>query len=317
VRIVFLGTPVVAVRSLQAIHAAGHEVPLVVTRPDRPRGRSGRALPPPVKSAAVELGLEILQPARVRGATFVEELRRCEPRVLVVVAYGRILPEAVLAVAPAGAINVHFSLLPKYRGAAPVQWALAHGERVTGVTTMQVVEELDAGDVLLQRELRIESGEHAPDLERRLSVLGAELLVDTLTRLDAGKLDPVPQDPALATHAPLLRADHGAIDPGLEAHEIEGRIRGFDPWPGAWVVRAGRRLRLVEAVDTGRVAEGSPPAGQILGVANEAILLACGGGSVLCVRRVQPAGRRVMLARDAVNGRQLAIGDRLERPGAA
>jgi methionyl-tRNA formyltransferase len=317
VRVVFLGTPVVAVRSLQALHAAGHEVPLVVTRPDRPRGRSGRALPPPVKSAAAELGFEILQPTRVRGAAFVEELRRREPRVLVVVAYGRILPKEVLAVASAGVINVHFSLLPKYRGAAPVQWALANGECVTGVTTMQVVEELDAGDVLMQCELRIEPGEHAPDLERRLSGLGARLLVDTLTRLDAGKLEPLPQDPALVTHAPLLRAAHGAVDPGLDARQIEGRIRGFDPWPGVWVARAGRRLRLVEAVDTGRIADGSPPPGQILGVEGEGILLACGGGTVLCVRRVQPAGRRVMPARDAINGRQLAIGDRLERPASA
>jgi methionyl-tRNA formyltransferase len=258
-----------------------------------------------VKSAAVELGLEVLQPTRVRGAAFAEALRRCDPRLLVVVAYGRILPEAVLAIAPAGAINVHFSLLPKYRGAAPVQWALARGERVTGVTTMQVVEELDAGDVLLQRELRIEPGEHAPDLERRLSDLGAELLVETLTGLDAGKLEPVPQDAVFATHAPLLRADHGAVDPGLHANEIEGRIRGFDPWPGVWVAR------------TGRIADGPPAPGRILGVEGEAILLACGGGSVLCVRRVQPEGRRVMLALDAVNGRQLAIGDRLERPGVA
>jgi methionyl-tRNA formyltransferase len=313
VRIVFLGTPRVAVASLQALVHAGHDVPLVVTRPDRPHGRSGRPQPPPVKRAAVEGGLAVHQPTKVKNRAFLDELGRHRPDVLVVVAYGRILTRAVLELAPAGAINVHFSLLPKFRGAAPVQWTLAHGERTAGVTTMQVEEALDAGDILLQREVPIEPGEHAPALQERLAGTGAELLVRTLGRLEAGSLEPRPQDHARATLAPMLTAADGNVDlEVLGAREIEGRVRGFDPWPGVWVDRAGRRLRLVEATDAGRVDPEAAP-GQVLGLEGEGLMLACADRTLLRVTAVQPEGRRVMTARDAVNGRQVAPGDRLAR----
>ena len=234
------------------------------------------------------------------------------PDVLVVVAYGRILTRAVLDLAPRGAVNVHFSLLPAYRGAAPVQWALARGERVTGVTTMHIDEELDSGDVFLRTEVPVEPGEHAPSLQDRLSVVGAELLVETLAGLEAGTIEPRPQDPSQVTLAPLLTVADGEVDPSLEAAEIEGRVRGFDPWPGVWLGRGGKRLRLVEAADTGRAdAEAEP--GRVLALEEDGLLVACGGGTLLRVGSIQPEGRRVMSARDAVNGRQLRPGDRLDR----
>jgi methionyl-tRNA formyltransferase len=316
VKVVFAGTPPVAVDSLEALVRGGHEVTGVLTRPDRPRGRSGRPLPPAVKRSAVEHGFDVLQPRSLRSETLLQALREAAPDVLVVVAYGRILPPGLLDLAPLGAVNVHFSLLPKYRGAAPVSWALAHGESVTGVTTMQISERLDEGDVLLQEEVAIEDGEHAPALERRLAALGAELLLRTLDGLRRGALKPRPQDHARASLAPLLTADDGRIDPARPAREIEGRIRGFDPWPGAWVARAGRRIRLVEGRGMDREVRDVAP-GTVIGAEGDGVLVACGGGSLLRVDRLQPEGRNVMLGRDAVNGRQIRPGDRLERPAAA
>jgi methionyl-tRNA formyltransferase len=309
VKIVFLGTPAMAVPSLESLVRAGHDIVQVVTRADRPLGRSARLQPPPVKQAALSLELPVLQPKRVRSAAFVDGLAALVPDLLVVVAYGRILPRAVLDVAPHGAINVHFSLLPKYRGAAPVQWALAQGETATGVTTMQIDEGLDEGDVLLRRECAIEAGEHAPSLSRRLSALGAELLVETVERL--GSLTPEPQDHDAASFAPLLSAADGAVDPGaLTASEIAGRIRGFDPWPGVWLERAGKRLRLIEAVARGRTNDLAEP-GTLLPLDEGALPLVCAGSTLLFVTDVQPEGKRAMPVADAVNGRQLAPGDRL------
>ena len=311
-RIVFLGTPAVAVTALRRVTEAGHEVPLVVTRADRPASRSARPLPPPVKVAATELGLTVAQSTRVRSPAFVEQLARQQPDVLVVVAYGRILTRAVLDVATAGAINLHFSLLPGYRGAAPVQWALARGEAATGVSTMQIDEGLDEGDVLLQQEIAIEPGEHAPALQARLAEIGADLLVQTLERLRAGTLEPRRQDPARATFAPRLKPADGAVDPAaLSAGEIAGRVRGFDPWPGVWLGRDGKRLRLIEAEDSGRTDRAAEP-GRVLALEGRALMVACANGTLLGVTSVQPEGRRAMSSRDAVNGRQLAPGDLLE-----
>jgi methionyl-tRNA formyltransferase len=310
VNLVFLGTPEVAVVALRALLEAGHEVSLVVTRPDRPVGRSGRPAPPPVKRAAQELGIDVLQPTSVRGA-LVQDVARRAPDGLVVVAYGRILPVSLLEIAVHGAVNVHFSLLPKYRGAAPVQWALAHGERVTGVTTMRIAERLDQGDMLLQREVTIGEDERAPQLRGRLAAIGAQLLVETLARQERGTLTPQPQDPARATYAPSLSRADGEIDPAaLTAEEIAWRIRGFDPWPGVWVGRAGKRLRFVEARATGGVQDGAA-AGSVLGLEDGVVVVACGAGTLLSVSRLQLEGRRELGAREAFNGRCLAAGDRL------
>jgi methionyl-tRNA formyltransferase len=311
VRLVFLGTPQAAVSSFHALIDAGHDVPLVVTQPDRPAGRSRRPVAPPVKQAALERGSRVFQPAKVRNRAFREELATASPDLLVVVAYGRILPGPVLRLAARGAVNVHFSLLPAYRGAAPVQWALARGEERTGVTTMMMNERMDEGDILLQREVPIEAGEHAPRLEARLAGVGAELLLETLAGIEAGKVVPRPQRHERATLAPLLSRPDGEIGPGLSASEIEGRVRGFDPWPGVWLRRSGRRLRIVEARALAGAGE-SEPAGTITELAPEGLIMICGGGTRLLLTRVQPEGRRVLTARDAVNGRQLQPGDRLE-----
>ena len=312
-RIVFLGTPSQAVPALDALIEAGHDLPLVVSRPDRPVGRSRRPLSPPVKQAAVRHGLEVLQPLKVRDRAFREALEAARPDLLLVVAYGRILSRAVLDVPRLGAVNLHFSLLPAYRGAAPVQWALANGETRTGVTTMLMNEGLDEGEILDQREIEIEEGEHAPALATRLAVAGAGLLGETVALLASGRARPRPQDHARSTHAPILERDDGEVDLRLHAREIEGRVRGFDPWPGVWVSNAGRRLRILE----GRAVPGpggDPAPGTLLGLTGEAMVLVCGEGSRLLVTRLQAEGKRAISAIDAVNGRVLGEGDRFDLP---
>ena len=309
-RAVFLGTPSTAVPTLESLVTAGHEVPLVITQPDRPAGRSGTPRPPAVKQAAAALGLRVEQPHKVRDAAFLRVLDEARPDVLVVVAYGRILPRPVLELAPMGAVNVHFSLLPKYRGAAPVQWALVNREPVTGVTTMRMSEGLDEGDVLLQHVVAVEPGEHAPSLLERLARIGATLAVETLRRMATGVIEPRPQAEADATFAPRLTVEDGVADFRMTARELEGRVRGLDPWPGVWARRGDRRIRLVRAtVHDGGVEE---PEGTVVAFADDALLVACGWGSLLAVRALQPEGRSVVSAREAVNGRQLRPGDRLE-----
>lgn len=312
-KIVFLGTPQAAVPTLTALLDAGHDVALVVCRPDRPAGRSGKPLPPAVKRAAVAHGLEVYQPTRLRRGAFHETLAARHPDLLVVVAYGRILPGPVLGIPRLGSVNVHFSLLPRYRGAAPVQWALARGETVTGVTTMRISERLDEGAVLLQEEVAIGEAEHAPELQSRLSDVGARLLLRTIDGLAAGTTEPRAQDPGCATYAPLLRRADGEADPSMEALELEGRVRGFDPWPGVWLRRAGKRIRLVEVRALGR-AEGPVRPGRVGEPGAEGLPLECGGNSRLLLIRVQPEGGRVLTARDALNGRHLRPGDVLEGP---
>jgi methionyl-tRNA formyltransferase len=312
VRVTFFGTPLAAVPALDALVDAGHEVALVVTQPDRPAGRGRSVLPPPVRERAVERGLSIVQPSGVRGPEFLEQLRAAAPEALVVVAYGRILPKAVLDVAPRGAINLHFSLLPAYRGAAPVQWSLARGETRTGATTMRMNERMDEGPILLQETVAIEEGEHAPQLTMRLARIGARLLVATLEGLARGEIAPREQEPEGVSLAPLLDRSDGWVDPALPARAIEGRIRGFDPWPGAWVSCRGRSLRWVEGVALDSTPHSAAP-GTVLAVSAAGIEIGCGDGSVLRVSAVQPEGGRVLSARDAVNGRRIGVGDRVER----
>jgi len=308
-----MGTPDAAVLALDAILVAGHDVALVVTRPDRPVGRKKSPQPPPVKSLASSRGLRLIQPDNVRSPEFLEAIVESTPDVLAVVAFGRILPRRVLDAARHGAVNLHFSLLPAYRGAAPVQWALARGEDVTGVTTFRIDEGLDTGDVLGQRNVAIAPGEHAPELLARLAATGATLLVETLDGLAAGSMRPTPQRHDRATTAPMLTPAEGMWDPSWSARELEGRVRGFDPWPGVWGALAGKRLRIVDAhalPDT--IAEADP--GTVLGLHGEGVRLSCGGGTVAVLDSVQPDGGRVMRAREAVNGRLLRPGDRIERP---
>jgi methionyl-tRNA formyltransferase len=313
VRAAFLGTPTAAVPALEGLVAAGHDVRLVVSQPDRPAGRHRSPQPPPVKRAAAALGLTVAQPERARDGSLRALLAEARADVLVVVAYGKILPPDVLAEAPHGAVNVHFSLLPAYRGAAPVQWALARGESRTGVTTMRVEAGLDTGAIYLAREVEIGEGEHAPSLQSRLAEVGARLLLETLAGLERGTISPRPQDPARASVAPRLRREDGAFQVAWTAAELEGRVRGFDPWPGVWASRGGRRVRLVHGRAVANRSTSEPP-GRILDYGDGAFHVACGGGTLFALRSLQPEGRRVVEAAEARNGRALATGDLLETP---
>ncbi len=313
VRVVFAGTPDSAVPALDAILAAGHEVPLVVTQPDRPAGRSKAPQPTPVKALATRRGLPVIQPEKVRTPEFLDRIVAARPDALAVVAFGRILTRPVLDAAPHGAINLHFSLLPLLRGAAPVQWALAHGERETGVTTFRLDEGLDTGDILGVRRMAIAAGEHAPALLSRLAIEGASLLVETLDGLAAGSIEPKPQDHAHATLAPVLTRSDGFWDPAWRSGELEGRVRGFDPWPGVWALLHGRRMRIVEARALPESIVDAAP-GFVLTLDQQSCRMVCAGGTIAAIDSVQPEGGRRMSAREAANGRLLQPGDRLERP---
>lgn len=311
-RIVFLGTPEAALPSFAALLEAGHDVRLAVTRPDRPVGRSRRPAPPAVKRAAEAAGVEVFQPTRVRDDSFLERLRAAAPDLLVVVAYGRILTGATLQLAPFGAINLHFSLLPRYRGAAPVQWALARGERITGVTTMEMSEGLDEGDLLLQRPIEIGADEHAPELGLRLAEFGAQLLIETIDGLARDSIRAVAQLHADATFAPPLSREDGEVSPTEPAASLIGRIRGFDPWPGVWVALGELRIRLLEAaVLAGESAQREP--GTIEALDGDGLVVSCGEGTCMRVTRLQVEGRAPIGGRDAVNGRVVRVGDRFTR----
>jgi methionyl-tRNA formyltransferase len=297
-RVVFMGTPAFAVPSLGALAAAGHELLAVIAQPDRPAGRGQALREPATKAWARARGVPVLQPEKVRDGKLAAELGALRPDVVAVAAYGRILGRDLLELAPHGAINVHGSLLPKYRGAAPVQWAVANGERETGVSIMQMDEGLDTGDVLLQRALAIGPDDTAEGLAPRLAALGGQALLEALALAAAGALVPVRQDGAHATLAPILSKEDGRIDWSLPAPRIAARLRGFSPWPGAWTTLDGRVVKILEARAEGGAA-GRPGEARR---AARALLVACGEGSALAVARLQPEGRAAQDALSFLNG---------------
>lgn len=297
-RIVFFGTPEFAVPSLQALLASGEHVVGVVCQPDRPSGRGQRVMPPPVKVAALEAGLEVIQPERVRTPEFLEQLRAWRPDLAVVTAYGRILTPAVLAVPPHGCINVHASLLPKYRGAAPVQHAILEGESHTGITIMAMDEGMDTGGILLQRETTIGEQETAGELLARLAEMGGATLREALPLLKEGRLSVMPQEDARATMAPLLRKEDGHVDWTLPAVAIARRVRAFQPWPSAWSVVEGKRLKILRAVAEAGVGGGPP--GTLQDRGGKACVST--GEGVLRLEEVQPEGRRRMAAEEFLRG---------------
>jgi methionyl-tRNA formyltransferase len=311
VRIVFLGSGTFAIPGLAALLQAGHEVAAVVTQPDREKGRGQALAPPPLKPAAEGHGLRVLQLPRVRATEAESALRALAPELQVVVAFGQILPRSVIDIAPLGTVNLHASLLPKLRGAAPIQWAIANGETTTGVTTMLIDEGLDTGPTLLQRSLAIGPEETAVQLEPRLARLGAELLVETVAGLGAATLVPRPQDPARATLAPILRKEDGAIDWTRAAGETANRARGFTPWPGTFTFFEGRLLKVIRARAVDAPAPKPAPAGTVLAVGKDGVLVECGGGTVLGLDEVQPESRRVMPAAAWAAGARLVPGTRL------
>jgi len=294
-RLIFMGTPAFAVPSLEGIVAAGHNVAAVFTQPDRPKGRGQRDAMPPVKHAALRLGLVVYQPEKVRQPEVAEQLRGIAPEAIVVVGYGQIIPKTILDIPPMGIVNAHASLLPKYRGAAPLQWAIARGEARTGVTTMRINERLDAGDMLLKWETGIGAEETAAELGERLAPAGADLLVRTLAELPS--LKPEPQDDSQASYAPILKQEDGKIDWRLPAREILNRIRGFQPWPGAYGFLRGQGFHLWKAAPGAVVL----PAGA-LRVVNRKLYAGCGDTSSIELREVQLEGKKRMQAAAFLNG---------------
>jgi methionyl-tRNA formyltransferase len=304
-KIVFMGTPQAAVPSLERLIDAGHDVVAVYTQPDRPSGRRYQIVESPVKKTAVELGIAVFQPTKIRIPETLQTFRSHAADVAVVAAYGRILPADYLSAFPHGAINVHFSLLPKYRGAAPVNWAIVNGESETGVTTMKMDEGLDTGDILLQRPTDIGPEETSAELMERLSHLGADLLLETLERLDSIK--PVSQDHEAATLAPIMSKKDGEIDWSMSAKEISCRIRGFQPFPTAFTWAQGKRLTIWKASPE-VTSEASEP-GSIVEAAGQTLRIGCGGGTVLNISECQPEGKRRMQVRDLLNGANLQSGE--------
>ncbi|MBC7346077.1 MAG: methionyl-tRNA formyltransferase [Clostridia bacterium] len=309
-RLVFFGTPAFALPTLEALLESPHRVLGVVTQPDRPKGRRRLLAPPPVKEAAAARGLPIWQPANLREPAFLSLLRGLEPEVAVVVAYGKILPPAVLDLPRHGCINVHASLLPRYRGAAPIHWAVINGESETGVTTMYMAPALDAGDIILQRAVAIGTRETTGALHDRLARLGADLLLETLDLLEAGKAPRRPQDEALASYAPPLQPEDERIDWQWPAAVIFNRVRGLNPWPGAYTTWRGKRLKIWW-VEPGALAAREARPGQVLAVGGEGFSVACGSGQALLVKELQPEGKAPMEAAAFVRGYRLAPGEYL------
>ena len=300
--LVFLGTPEFAVPTLERAIAAGHRVLAVFTQPDRPKGRGGKLAASPVKLAALRHGIPVHQPERVRRPDTVELLRNMQPRAMVVVGYGQILPQSIIDIPPLGIVNVHASLLPKYRGAAPVQWAIANGETRTGVTIMRIDAGLDTGNMLLKWETAIGPEENALELGARLADAGADLLVRTLAGLDAGTIPPEPQDSSQATHAPILKKENGRIDWSMSAPQIFNRMRGFLPWPGAYTSFRGQGMHVWKARLTEEPGEGTP--GRLSATAGR-LLAECGGGSMLELLEVQLEGRKRMPAAAFLQGHRI------------
>ena len=305
-RIVFMGTPQAAVPTMRQCLDDGHEVVGVWTQPDRPSGRGHRVSFSPVKEFAVAHGLPIYQPARIKNDEALSLFASHEADVAVVVAYGRILPDQFLQTPRRGCINVHFSLLPLYRGAAPANWAIVKGESETGVTTMFIEPTLDTGPILLQSKTPIGASETAPDLMDRLAEIGAELLGETLSRLD--ELRPQPQNDQDATFAPILKKEDGLIDWARTASEIDARIRGFQPWPNAYTSLNAKGLTIWRAQPVSSESEALP--GEVVFAHGDDLIVSCGQQTALSLIEVQPEARKRMGVRDFLNGAHVKVGDR-------
>jgi methionyl-tRNA formyltransferase len=302
-----MGTPQAAVPTLRRCVADGHEVVAVWTQPDRPSGRGNKVSFSPVKEFALSESIPIFQPQKIKTTETKELFASHDAEVAVVVAYGRILPDEFLRAPARGCINVHFSLLPKYRGAAPTNWAIVNGDKETGVTTMFMEPTLDTGPILLQHATKIGDTETAPELMQRLSETGAELLSETLARLD--ELTPVPQDHTQATFAPIIKKDDGLIDWTKSAAVIERAIRGFQPWPTAHTTYHAKGLTIWEAQALLTVSPGIPP-GEVIVALRDELVVQCGNRTALRVLEVQPEARKRLAARDFINGMRVKIGDR-------
>jgi methionyl-tRNA formyltransferase len=313
--LVFSGTPSFAVPTLEKLAEAGHTVSLVVTQPDRPRGRGMEMAPSPVKEAAIRLGLSVLQPAAIKNnAEFRDQLTAIAPDAIIVVGYGRIIPQWMIDLPRLGNLNLHASLLPRYRGAAPIQWAIANGESVTGVTTMRIDAGLDTGDILLQREVPIRPDDTAETLGPKLASIGADLMVETLRGLESGQVRPTPQDHSQATLAPILKKEDGRMDFARSAKNLLNRLRGFQPWPGAFTIFRGKTLQVHRARPAQSAVTLSP--GQVA-IEGACLLVGCGKdkesrtNTTIELLEIQLEGKRRMTAQEFINGYRPKPGDRL------
>ncbi|HXF42207.1 MAG TPA: methionyl-tRNA formyltransferase [Pyrinomonadaceae bacterium] len=298
-KIVFMGTPSSAVPSLFKLIEAGHEIVAVYAQPDRPAGRGQKLKKPPTAEFALERKIPVFQPEKLRPAQSIDTFRNLSADLAVVVAYGKILPKEYLTAFPNGAINVHFSLLPKYRGAAPVNWAIINGETITGVTTMLMDEGLDTGDILLQKQVEIGSEETSVTLLERLAVLGGDLLVETIEKLP--EIEPKQQRHSEATYARILKKEDGLIDWSLRASEIINRIRGLQPSPGAFSFLNGKRISLVKASEIAPTDSIETP-GEVLVATKTQLIISCGHNTALSVLELKPEGKKVMSIKDFLNG---------------
>lgn len=308
-KLIFMGTPDFAVPSLRSLIDNHFSLLGAFTQPDKPVGRKQVITSPPVKLLAQEAGIPVYQPGSIRNAKDQFESLFKEADLAVVAAYGKILPEWMLSAPKFGCVNIHSSLLPKYRGAAPINWAIVNGDTVTGVTTMQMDAGLDTGDILLQRSLQIGSDERTPELTGRLAALGAELLIETIEQIASGTAQRIPQDNSIASYAPILKREDGLINWELSATRIRNQMRGFTPFPGCYTVVREQKLEIVEMS-----AEPAPAvleAGTITEIGRDYFLVACGEASQARILSVQASGKKAMAVRDYLNGSRLVVGERL------
>ncbi|MEK6682860.1 MAG: methionyl-tRNA formyltransferase [Nitrospirota bacterium] len=303
-KIIFMGTPEFAAPSLDALLNSKHNVAAIVTQPDKPAGREKRLTPPPVKVRALKAGLTVLQPERIKDEGFLNALSELNPDIIVVAAYGKILPAKILHLPKYGCINVHASLLPKYRGAAPINWAIINGENEAGITIMQMDEGLDTGDILLQEGIPIAKDDTTGTLSVRLSQLGAKLLIKALEAIDVGRIKAIPQDNSKASFAPILKKGTGRIDWTREAEDIYNMVRGMDPWPGAFTYYKGEMWRVWKTA-VGNNRNGTP--GTVINVDGGKIDIACGKG-VISITEMQPANKRRMAVSDFLRGNKIETG---------
>jgi methionyl-tRNA formyltransferase len=309
-RIVFCGTPEFAVPSLRRLaERPEFSIEAVITQPDRPRGRGQHVSSSPVKEAALEIGQHVYQPETIKSESSQDFLKRVAPDAVVIIAYGQIIPARLLTIPRLGWINLHGSLLPRYRGAAPIHWAIANGETLTGLTTMQIDAGMDTGPTLLRREVGIGPDEIAPELAARMSALGAELIAETLLRFGSQEISPAPQEEKSATYAPILKKENGRIDWKLTAEQIYNRMRGFAPWPGSYATFRGQTCHLWGRPETNGEARTPITPGEIVSATKE-MYIACGEGTRLRLGSIQIEGRKKISAREFANGAHPATGER-------
>jgi methionyl-tRNA formyltransferase len=308
--VIFCGTPQFAVPTLEKLVAEKFSIQLVITNPDEPRGRGHKVQPSLVKEAALKHSLPLFQPVKVKTDETREYLSQYHPDAIVIVAYGHIVPQWMIDLPPLGCINLHASLLPKYRGAAPIAWAIIRGEKETGVTTMKIDAGMDTGDMLLDRREPIRDDDTTETLGERLSVIGADLMIETLRKLERGEITPRPQNHDLATLAPRLKKEGGLIDWSLPAEEIARRVRGLIPWPGAFTSFRGKRLHIWRAEAIAATEGPVPPPGTIVAEGRR-LAVACGAGTELLLHEVQMEGRKRISAHDFANGARVKSGETL------